>query len=268
MTLTISDIRSILQEIFIRTGRDFRNYAYSSIKRRIELIMFNQGCETADDLLARLRKNDLFPEKILSDIYIPATEMFRDPEMWNAMQKQVFPKLSKKQNLKIAVPSCVSGDELFTLMILLQKANLLDNTKVSVSVICKDNLELIENVNYPLKKLDQIKKNLSLLSENLQTDEMFKINGKFFSLADTFSDYIEYTTKDFFRDENAVGFDLILYRNKLIYFSSQLQSQTIEHLTEKLNRGGYLALGIGEDIGIVNKRKLKIVNKTENIFRK
>lgn len=268
ITLTAIELRIVLQEIFIRTGKDFRNYAYSSIKRRIERIMQNDGCENIENLLLKFQKNNLFRELMLSDIYVPCAEMFRDPETWNAIEKQVFPKLAKKQKIKVAVPNTTSGEEFYAMLFLLKNFGLINKTKVDVSFVSKRYFELAKKINYPIKQLDLIKINMKLLNSKFQISNLFNINEKHFSPAENFNNHVQFTTKKFFRDADATGYDIILFRNRLIYFNNQLQNQIVEHLYEKLNKGGFLILGIGENIDIQNRRKFKIVNKIENIYRK
>ncbi len=266
--LTASELMSILQEIFILSGKDFRAYAYSSIKRRIEQIILKENCESANKFLIRLRKESLFIEKILPDIYVEDTEIFRDAETWNAIQRTVIPILRRKQNFKIAVPNCISSEELISLIILLDKANILSKANIHASFLLQANIDFAKQAKFPIKKLNQVKRNLELLKNKLQINDIFEIEDKFFYLKKIFYKNIEYTTKNFFKNEKAVGYDLILFRNKLIYFNNFLYVQTVEHILEKLNKGGFLIIGIKESLGINIKRKLKIVNKNENIYKK
>ncbi len=266
--LTISDLNSILQEIYIRTGKDLRDYAVSSMKNRIERVMLSNDFSNYSDFLHKVKKNDAFANIVLNEIYVPYTEMFRDPEMWNAFKKQIIPKLHKKESFKICVPNCTTGEDLYTLLIILDKENLLEKADIEVTANTKIHFNYIKAAEYPIKQIEQIKKNFEILKYDFEIEDILDAKLKEFTFKKSFINQFKITDDNFFISSNENFYDLILFRNKLIYYNTKKQNQTIEFLYERLNKGGFLIIGIGEEFNKQYKRKFKAVNKTENIYKK
>ena len=158
--LSISELKLILQEIFIKSGEDFRNSAIASIKHRIETLMIKHNYIAVDDFVEKIRKDEFFVDELIFELCVSATEMFRDPEMWTALQTQILSKFRKKTNIEIAVPFCTTGEELYTLMYILNKADLLEKTN---TVKFDPTVEIHFNLNLDPKHQDQmIRTTLSL----------------------------------------------------------------------------------------------------------
>ncbi len=266
--LTISELRRITQKFYLESGKDFRRYAISSLKYRVERIMKAYNAKSADELLSFMKGNRVFYENFIYDIQVPVTEMFRDPEMWAALVKQIFPKLAKKKSIQILLPACSTGEELYSLLLMLKHANLLEKSKITVSVLSKKNEQLIREASYSLKKRDQTEKNIELLPEEFDRDNLILLQNDTFRPNVELLNNVVFTYDDISKTDYYGKFDLILFRNHLIYYNDQLHKETMRQLYDALVKGGFLILGYGEQTGTLYKRRLKEVVKGERIYKK
>jgi len=133
----IVEYRNILKVIKETYNYDFSDYALISFKRRIERVLQLHNLKHADVFIEKLREDPVFFQHILQEISVESTEMFRDPSFWRYMRDELFPVLIKDNfKTKIWFPSCVSGDELYTLAVILHeqgwsdKFEIVDSNKV------------------------------------------------------------------------------------------------------------------------------------------
>ncbi len=266
--LRISDLKTIFVEINSLTGIDFSNYAFFSIKRRFEKVINLYNFESVTELLNKIRNDELFLKNFIFDILPHQTELFRDAQTWNAILKQVFPKLSKREKLKIYLPYCISGDELYSLIFMLNEANMLSNTEITVSSLSDVNIEFIKNAIYPLKKLSSAEKNIEELDTEKTLND-FVISSQYsYEIRNEYKKNIKFDNKTIFNQNYIKQFDLVLYRNSMLYFNAKLQEDTLRNITETLKKNAYLIIGIGEEIPILLQKKYKIINNDENIYKK
>jgi len=268
ISLSITDFRRILQHLFVETGYDFREYAVSTLKFRIERVMKSYNFEAGEELLSFMSGNKTFQESFVSDLQIPGTELFRDPEMWSALRKHVLSKLPTKKPIQVFVPSCVSGEELYTLIIWLNEAELLDNVELTVSILTPKNELVIRQANFNIRKSDQTKKNIELLDTDKTFDDFFNVKQDYFTPKLRLPAQTRFIVSPFVKTDYLNVFDLILFRNKLLNYNDKLHREAMHVLHDSLVKGGHLMLGIGENTGELFKRRFKEVVKGERIFKK
>lgn len=225
--------------------------------------------ETLDskNLIKRL-DNDIFFDEFIFSIRPIVTELFRDPDMWSVLLKDILPKLLKKEKTRIYVPQCSSGDELYSLLVLLDQLNGLEAVEIFVDEISDKHIEKTKTGIFPNKKLEISAKNYEVLG--LQTPFSHYITSKdaSFVMKSTLKGKTIFNPTGWFDIEDQENFDLIIFRNNLIYYNSELQQTIIQVLTEKLNKSGFLIIGIKEKLSKLSLAKYSVYNKTENIFRK
>jgi len=266
--LSITDFRRILQHLFVETGYDFREYAVSALKFRIERVMKSYNFETADELLSFMNGNKTFQENFVTDMQISDTELFRDPEMWTALRKHVLSKFPTKKPIQIFVPSAVGGEELYSLVIWLNEAELIDNAEITVSILTSKNESVIRQGNFNIRKTDQTKKNIELLETDKTFDDFFTVKQDYFTPKLRLPAQIRFIVSPVVKTDYLNVFDLVLFRNKLLNFNEKLHRETMHVLHDSLVKGGHLVLGIGENPGELFKRRFKEVVKGERIYKK
>lgn len=266
----IVDTRNIIKLIQEKYVYDFSDYALTSLKRRLEYILLLRNLKHPDILINRLRDNPEFFEQVLEDISVPSTEMFRDPSLWRLLRDEIIPETYKETSkFKIWVPGTVSGDELYSLCIILKELELLDKVQIHASCLSKRS---IESINTGILK-----------SSKGETSEenYLRTNGK-----SKFQDYCKEVNGIIYRDvslienvtfdvqniemENAPsGIKLVLYRNKMIYFNPTLQIKILKNICKSLIPGGYLIIGVKELLSnLYNSNEFVLSNPSESIYKK
>lgn len=270
--LGIVDIREIIRLVRKKYGFDFSNFALTSLKYRLEKIIGDTNLNSPEGLYRRLSDDPGFFEIFLSRIFVPSTEMFRDPSLWRWLRETYFPGIKEKNllNFKIWIPYCVSGGELYSLAILLKELNLLDKIKIIASSFSERNLEIIKSGVYPLKKIDVSAENYKRFNgssyfENYYTRQDFKAVRDISLIRN-----VEFRIDNINFENAPTNVRLILIRNVMIYFNVKHQDKTIKKMGEAISGSGNLILGLKEEINTnQNTRELfESINPNENVYRK
>jgi chemotaxis protein methyltransferase CheR len=259
--VTNEDVQRFITAIKMSSTYDFNDYSDRSFKRRVEKLLVDNHMDI-NQLSLKISKDKDFLEKVVKDITVNTTELFRDPDMWTMLRYQILPKLKKNKSIFIWHAGCSSGQEIYSMLILLNELGMFEQAKVFASDINADMLETAKKGTYKyrfnLGYLDNFDK---VIKENPYNFEE-KIDvpyEKYFDI-DKVKDTI--TMKQFlrekavFRKHDLVNdgnifyskFDLIFCRNVIIYFNNKLQNSVIELFSNSLYRDGYLILGAHESI--------------------
>ncbi|MFD3003904.1 CheR family methyltransferase [Pontibacter toksunensis] len=262
-------VEALIKDIHSQYGYDFSGYARASVYRRIKRFLSQKHLSSLKELREALISDSYFFENFLQEITVNVTEMFRDPSFFLSLRNNVLPILSTYPFIKIWDAGCSTGEELFSLAILLQEANLLERTKIYATDINQKVLKQAKegifsaanmagytaayhaaggtkdfasyyNSNYGSVKFDSsLIKNVVFYPHNLATDSSFN------------------------------EFHLVICRNVLIYFNRELQDRVFKLFDESLVSLGYLALGKKETLAMSQiSSNYTFVDKGNRIYRK
>ena len=120
----------LLEAIFQRYGYDFRHYAQASVRRRVQRMLEKSGCARISEMIPKMLSDDAFAQSIIRDFSIAVTEMFRDPEFYRSVRKNVVPYLKTYPFIKIWHAGCATGEEVYSLAILLQEEGLYERATI------------------------------------------------------------------------------------------------------------------------------------------
>ncbi|WP_246514737.1 CheR family methyltransferase [Desulfonema limicola] len=246
------EIQLFLEAVWLKYGYDFRNYARAHIKRRILHRLAVSGLDSISALQSRVLYDASFFENILHDFSINVTDIFRDPSFYLTLRKEVVPVLKTYPFIKIWHAGCSSGQEVYSMAILLKEENLYSKAQIYATDI---NEKMIETARQGIYPIDLMKN----YTANYQ-----KAGGQH-----SFADYYtaKYDTvifnqslkkKIIFADHNLVTdsvfgeMNMIVCRNVLIYFNKELQNHVINLFYESLVPGGFLCLGAKESLRFSN----------------
>ncbi|WP_183560169.1 CheR family methyltransferase [Mucilaginibacter sp. SP1R1] len=266
--ITSAQITELIDLVKRVHGFDFSGYTKASLKRRVVRIMQLKKLEFYD--LKHILVNDQhFFQNFLEEITVNVTEMFRDPSFYKALDLQVMPYLSTYQHAKIWCAGCSTGEEVYSLAILLREAGL---SKKSFIYGTDINTEVLKEARKGIYSLRSIKS----YAENYQfTGLKGSISDNFTILYDAASIHNELKQNTLFSVHNLVSddvfneFQLISCRNVFIYFETELQERILELFYKSLCPLGYLCLGSKETIrSDAFKKKFKVINQKENIYQK
>jgi len=268
IVITSTQITELIDLVRRVHGFDFAGYTKASLKRRVVRIMQLKKMEFYD-LKHTLVNDQHFFQYFLEEITVNVTEMFRDPSFYKALNLQVMPYLSTYQHAKIWCAGCSTGEEVYSLAILLREAGL---SKKSFIYGTDINTEVLREARKGIYSLRSIKS----YAENYQfTGLAGSISDNFTILYDAASVHNELKQNTLFSVHNLVSddvfneFQLISCRNVFIYFETELQERILELFYKSLCPLGYLCLGSKETIrSDAFKRKFKVINHKENIYQK
>ncbi|WP_419701797.1 CheR family methyltransferase [Mucilaginibacter sp. NFX135] len=268
IAITSTQITELIDLVKRVHGFDFSGYTKASLKRRVVRIMQLKKMEFYD-LKHTLVNDQHFFQYFLEEITVNVTEMFRDPSFYKALNLQVMPYLSTYQHAKIWCAGCSTGEEVYSLAILLREAGL---SKKSFIYGTDINTEVLREARKGIYSL----RNIKSYAENYQfTGLTGSISDNFTILYDAASVHNELKQNTLFSVHNLVSddvfneFQLISCRNVFIYFETELQERILELFYKSLCPLGYLCLGSKETIrSEAFKRKFKVINQKENIYQK
>jgi len=268
LPITASQITELIDLVKKVHGFDFSGYTKASLKRRITRIMQLKKLSFYD-LKHVLVNNQSFFQEFLEEITVNVTEMFRDPSFYKGVNNQVIPYLSTYQHSKIWVAGCSTGEEVYSMAILLREAGLSNKSFIYGTDI---NTEVLREARRGIYSL----RNIKSYAENYQfTGLKGSISDHFTILYDAASIHNELKQNTLFSVHNLVSdgifneFQLISCRNVFIYFETELQERVLELFYESLCPLGYLCLGSKETIrSDAFKKRFKVINSKENIYQK
>lgn len=261
MNITNQDLLLFINIIKSSSIYDFSEYSDKSLKRRLAKVLIDQKMDLSN-LLVQLKSNPTFLEQVVKDITVNTTELFRDPQIWQVLKYNVLPKLKNQQSINIWHAGCSTGQEVYSMLILLNELGLFEKAKVYGTDINSDVLQVAKkgvykyrfNINY----LDNFDKAIKENPYNYEALNDIPYE-KYFTI-DPVKDVIKmnpfllekpvFKKHDLVKDSNLfyVKFDLILCRNVIIYFNYELQNKVFELFYNNLYPNSYLILGMHESI--------------------
>jgi chemotaxis protein methyltransferase CheR len=225
--------------------------------------------QTFYDLKHTLVNNQHFFQEFLDEITVNVTEMFRDPSFYKAINNQVIPYLSTYQHIKIWSAGCSSGEEVYSLAILMNETGLSKKSFIYGTDINTEMLKEARKGIYSLKKIKSYAENYQYSGLKGSLTDHFTI------MYDAATVHSELKHNTLFSVHNLVSdaifneFQLISCRNVFIYFESELQEKILELFYNSLAPLGFLCMGSKETIRSDKfKKKFKVINSKENIYQK
>jgi chemotaxis protein methyltransferase CheR len=250
--------------IFIDRVKNLSNYNFSdysdkSLKRRLAKILFDNGLDF-QSFLDRIEKSKSFLEKIVRDITVSTTELFRDPPVWNALRYEIIPLFKDLEQLNIWHAGCSTGQEVYSMLILLNELNLFNKSNLYATDINPDVLEISKTGTYKYRfNLNYLDNFDSVIRQNQAGEYQDVAYSNYFSIDKTrdiikmntfLTDKPVYKKMDLVWESNPfpVQYHLIICRNVIIYFNYALQNKVFKLFHESLQTGGCLVLGAHETI--------------------
>lgn len=268
--IEISELRKLTEVVKQHRGYDFTNYAMSSFKRRIVRVLELGKFSSVEQLIRKLKEEDGYVDEFLEEITVNVTEMFRDPSFWRMVRDHIIPNiLLNHDTVSIWHAGCSSGEEVFSMSILLKEMGILNKAKIIATDLDKGVLDKAKKGEYLLKNMELNQKNyIRFQGIGNLSDYYTSSNGK--AIMDkSLIEGVSFREHDLVRGAVFNKFDIVLCRNVMIYFNQTLQNEVLKKLHESLFKYGYLTIGSKESLiwcDIANK--FIVVNNEEKIYKK
>ncbi|HLN94306.1 MAG TPA: protein-glutamate O-methyltransferase CheR [Flavobacterium sp.] len=242
------ELELLIQEVANYHGYDFSGYSRASLKRRVERILLLDGHRSFHDLLSRVRQDEVYLARLVEEVTVNVTEMFRDPGFYRLLRQHILPTLGTKPFLRIWHAGCSTGEEVYSMAIVLHELGLLDKTLLYATDLNAHVLEIAREGVFPLRTMVQYSENYRLAGGVSDFSDYYTANYGLAKFQESLSTRMVFSQHNLVSDGSFNEFDLILCRNVLIYFDKDLQDRALTLFDESLSRLGYLALGSKETI--------------------
>jgi chemotaxis protein methyltransferase CheR len=267
--IDIADLKRIAGVVQVNHGYDFHNYAVSSFKRRI-LRVLDLKKLSIDALLQKIESQPQFMEDLLGELTVNVTEMFRDPGFWRTLREKIIPQLIKKDRpLKIWHAGCSSGEEVYSMAILLHEMRITGNVEILATDLDPKVLEKAKAGTFPLKHLEVNERNYSKLETGNPLSTWFQSVKGTALLDPRLLKNVTFLKHDLVTDAISDTFDLILCRNVMIYFNQSLQNDVLTKFHRNLIMNGFLSIGQKESLTWCDvATRFEVYSSEEKIYRK
>lgn len=247
------EIELLLQGLYSWCGYDFRNYSYNSIRRRIWHRIHAEKLTTISGLLEKVLHDTNCLKRLIADFSINVTEMFRDPLFFLDFRDKVIPVLRTYPSIRIWHAGCSTGEEVYSMAILLQEEGLYDKVKIYATDINADVLRKAKSGLFPLEKMRQYTSNYIHSGGKEAFSDYYNVTGGGVKFHSYLTKNVVFAQHNLVTDRSFNEFHVILCRNVLIYFNKPLQNKVHELFYESLGMFGVLALGDKESIAFTDK---------------
>lgn len=242
------EITLLLEGLFQLYGYDFRNYAYASIRRRIWHRVNAERLPTITSLTAKVLHDRSAMTRLLADLTIHVTEMFRDPEAFLAFRRDVVPLLRTYPFIRIWHAGCSTGEEVYSMAILLKEEGLYDKTRIYATDMNERVLETAKEGVFPLERMQTFTRNYIEAGGKESFSNYYTAKYNSVKFQSELKSNIVFAQHNLVMDRSFNEFNVIFCRNVMIYFNKELQNHVHGLLFDSLSTFGVLALGTKESI--------------------
>lgn len=263
------DLRLLLETVHERAGLDFRNYAYSSLRRRVARAVALANAGNIAGLHQRLRSDDRLLTDLIRGLTVHTTAMFRDPAFFRIFRQQVVPVLRTYPFVRLWVAGCSTGEEVYSLSILLHEEGLAGRCRIYATDVSDPVLELARSGVFPLAAMKEYSANYQAAGGTVPFSEYFTADSESVIFRRYLRDIVVFGTHNLVSDASFNEFNVILCRNVMIYFQRELQSRVHQLFYDSLVTFGYLGLGRSETVRFIPQAQCyEAIDGRERLFRK
>ena len=263
------EIELLLEGIFRQYGFDFRSYAYASIRRRLWKRIAAEGLTTVSGLQERVLHEPDMMERLLLDLSINVTAMFRDPAFYCVFRESVVPTLRTYPFIRLWHAGCATGEEVYSMAMLLTEEGLYERSRIYATDINEVVLQSAKSGIFPLDRMQEYTENYIAAGGKRAFSDYYvaRYGGALFSPELTKN--VVFSQHNLVTDRSFSEFNVILCRNVLIYFDKTLQAKVLGLFNDSMARFGILVLGSKESLRFSPYEEYyEQINGPEKIYRK
>jgi chemotaxis protein methyltransferase CheR len=263
------EVALLLEAIYRRYGFDFREYAPASLRRRLWRRVHAEGLETISALQARILHDAACMERLLLDLSINVTTMFRDPSFYAAFREKVVPLLRTYPFTRIWIAGCSTGEEVYSLAIVLDEEGLLERTRLYATDVNEAVLGQARLGVFPLEKMQEYTQNYVQAGGTRAFSEYYLANYDGAVFDRRLVENAVFAQHNLVSDHAFNEFHAIVCRNVMIYFDRSLQERVFRLFYESLARFGVLALGHKETVRFsAHAERFEELDAQERLWKK
>ena len=241
-------IEYLLEMIYKKYDYDFRLYHREMVVRRVDIFMIKHDIQTIKDAVGVILFNKSAFKGFFLELSINVTELFRNPDSFQEISKFLDKKYKNRRNIKLWSAGCSSGEEVYSLAILLQKKGLLQRSLLYATDFNSVIIDEAKNGLFTKESYQLAKENFSKMETDTDLESYFKINKNYVEIDEHIKSKTLFFQHNLILDSSFNEFDIIICKNVIIYFDADLQKKVFQLFYDSLKFGGYLVLGESESI--------------------
>ncbi len=263
------EISLLLEAVYRKYGYDFRQYSKAHIRRRIMNRKVLSGLDDVSQIQSKVLKDESFAYELLQDLSITVTEMFRDQYFYRAVREKVIPVLKTYPFIKIWHAGCSTGEEAYSMAIILKEEGLYDRTTIYATDFNQRVLNIAKEGIFSNKLMAEYTGNYQLSGGKESFSDYYTSSYDNVIINQSLKKNIVWANHNLVTDSVFAEMHLILCRNVLIYFDNNLQNKVQELFYDSLIGGGILCLGSKESLRFTDfSEKYSESDKKQRIFKK
>ena len=264
-----SEVDELIMLINDYSGYDFSDYSMPSLQRRFQRYIDLNKISDFKQLLQDLMNDSSMLNNLIEEVTVNVTEMFRDPSFFAAIRSQLVSQLNKLPLIKIWHAGCSTGEEVYSMAILLKEHNLLDKSIIYATDINQTVLDIAKSGKYNIESFKENEINYRESEGTKKLSDYYTVLNGEVLMNDDLKTKIIFSTHNLVSDSAFNQFDLIVCRNVLIYFNKSLQDNVLQMFYSSLTENGILAIGSKETLMFSPiESKMQVVNANWKIWKK
>ena len=269
ITITDEELNSLTQAILRRYDIDFTCYEPTSLKRRIARSISVLKLESIHELWVKLLKDRSFIYPFIDEVSVGLTAMFRDPVLWRALKSEVLETLRQKDHIDIWHAGCSTGEEVYSMGIVLQESGLLTKARGLATDISEAALAVARQGNYHELKMAEYARHYLQYNPVGLFQRYHQPDSTGSKMKTSLVQHVDFQLHNLITEPPPGQFDLIFCRNVMIYFDHSSKVRLLRQFHEHLHEGGYLIIGFYDAlIPLMDKKQYQIKNLDAKVFQK
>ncbi|WP_265427818.1 CheR family methyltransferase [Chryseobacterium sp. YIM B08800] len=242
------EVEFLIKDVYELYGYDFSGYSRASFKRRVNRICLIERFTSFAELRYTLINEPEYLKRFVEEVTVNVTEMFRDPHFFKGLREKILPQLGTYPLIRIWVAGCSTGEEAYSMAILLKEANLYHKSLIYGTDLNPSVLETARAGVFPLQQMKLYSENYMLSGGKKDFSDYYTANYDSVKFDKSLQEKLILSTHNLVSDSSFNSFQLIICRNVLIYFDRGLQERVFRLFDNSLENLGFLALGAKETI--------------------
>ncbi len=262
------EINLLLDAMKMAYGYDFSGYSFDMLTRRILDTLSKCECTRVADMIPKILSDPEFFSVLVYNISIPVTEMFRDPSFYNCLRHQVLPVLKTCSHIKVWHAGCASGEEVYSMAILLKEEGLYDKCQIYATDINDIALKKARDGVYRASDMAQYTQNYQRAGGTATFSDYYHAKYDWAKIDASLKKNVTFANHNLVTEGVFGEMNLILCRNVFIYFNRELQDEVLNLFIESLCHDGILCLGRSESLRFSNvEEAFEDISTDEKIFQ-
>ncbi len=263
------EVRLLTEGIFQHYGFDFRDYSLPSLRRRIWKRVYAEGLSTVSGLIEKVLHDSSSMERLLLDLSVNTTAMFRDPMFYLAFRQKVVPLLRTYPFVRIWHAGCSTGEEVYSMAILLQEEGLYDRCRIYATDINETVLLKAKAGIFPLSTMQENTSNYITAGGMATFSDYYTARYDYAIFRPSLRENVVFAQHNLVTDSSFNHFNVILCRNVLIYFNNALQDRVQELFLQSMEMFGLLGLGSKESLRYtVVSENYDVIDVEQKLYRR